>query len=630
MVPKKSKGKSRPSRGKKPQRPAEWPIENHGVIGDLRTVALVALDASLTFMCWPRFDSPSIFAAILDRERGGHFAIEPRLGADVRRRQLYLPDTNVLLTRFLSSEGLTEVTDFMPIDSDGTQAQRLVRIVHAVRGRQRIHVRCAPRFDYARAKHRVEERGKCVLVFHPSTGDALRLTSSHRLEADGKDGITSFVLEPGESATFMLSNDADDAAADCGLEGYGAKCFDDTVAYWRAWIGKSSYAGRWREIVHRSALVLKLLTSRETGAIVAAPTFGLPEAPGGERNWDYRYTWIRDAGFALYALMRLGYTDEAAAFMNWVAENSDAGHEGEAPLQVMYGIDGRTELVEETLPNLRGHGGARPVRIGNAAYDQLQLDIFGALLDAVYLSNKYNHPISYDGWMGVTKIVSWVADNWRQPDEGIWEFRGGRREFTHSRLMCWVAIDRAIRLAEKRSLPAPIHEWREARSAIHHDIFESFWNEERRAFVQSKGSTALDAATLLMPLLRFISPTDPRWLSTLDAIGRELTDDCLVRRYDVEVSADVDGLDGEEGAFTACSFWYVECLARAGRVQEARLLFEKMLGFANHLGLYSEELGKAGEHLGNFPQVLTHLALVSAAYALDRELSGKPLGAWTR
>ena len=604
---------------------AEQPIENHGIVGDLRTVALVALDATIDFMCWPRFDAPSIFAALLDHERGGQFSITPELGPDVRYRQLYLPDTNVLITRFLSREGLVEVTDLMPIDG----CQRLVRIVHVVRGKVRLAMRCAPRFDYARAKHEVTAIDANALKFSPASGVPMRLGATVPLAVEGRDGVARFSLSAGKTATFMLDS-FEEEDIECGLEGYSARCFDETVAYWRAWIAKSTYRGRWRETVHRSALVLKLLTSRDTGAIVAAPTFSLPETPGGERNWDYRYTWIRDSGFALYALMRLGYTEEAEAFMKWVGRQSQSSDDGGPPLRVMYAIDGGTDLEEQTLPHLRGHGGASPVRIGNGAFDQLQLDIFGALLDAVYLSNKYGEPISYDDWTSVSRIVCWVCENWEQPDEGIWEFRGGRRDFVHSRLMCWVAIDRAIRLADKRSLPAPIASWRAARSAIHQDIFASFWNEEEQAFVQAKGSRALDAATLLMPLLRFISPTDPRWLSTLDAIGTKLTEDCLVRRYDVEASADVDALKGEEGSFTACSFWYVECLARAGRVNEARLMFEKMLGFANHLGLFAEELGNAGEHLGNFPQVLTHLALISAAHALDRELTGKPRGAWTR
>ena len=601
----------------------DTPIENHGVVGDLATVALVTLDGTVDFLCWGTFDAPTVFASLLGGQEAGFFAIAPDL-AGARKKQIYLPDTNVLVTRFLSQQAVAEVTDLMPV---GEGRQRLVRIVRVIRGEATFQVRCAPRFDYARSKHDIEERENGTIAFLPETGPALRLLSTAKLKVEGRDVVTSFTLKKGEEHTFVIEDH--DGEPPCNLEGYGKKTFDATVAYWRAWMERSTYRGRWREMVNRSALILKLLTSQKHGAIIAAPTFGLPEAPGGERNWDYRYTWIRDAGFTLYAFMRLGYTEEAERFMEWVGERVQDDCAGD-PLQVMYGIDGTKELTELTLDHLEGYGGATPVRIGNAAYDQLQLDIYGALMDAIYLSNKYGQPISYQGWKNVISLVDWVCKSWNQPDEGIWEFRGGRRHFLHSRLMCWVAIDRAMRLAIKRSLPAPIKEWHDARDAIHADIHENFFDEELGSFVQSRGVKDLDASCLLMPLLRFISPVDPRWLSTLDAIGKHLTEDALVRRYDVEASAEVDALRGEEGRFVACSFWYVECLARAGRVDDARLFFEKVIGFANHLGLFSEELGLSGEHLGNFPQALTHLALISAAYTLDRELSGGKRESWQR
>ncbi|HEX8388050.1 MAG TPA: glycoside hydrolase family 15 protein [Sphingomonas sp.] len=602
------------------------PIEDYGVVGDLRTAALVGLDGSIDFLCWPRFDAPTVFARLLDMEKGGSFRLAPEMGPGARAKQLYLPETNVLVTRFLSADGVAEVTDVMPMTGDHG---RVVRIAHAVRGKIEFAMRCAPRFDYARAPHRTELHDGAAL-FRPEKGEAMRLIATAPLEVDGVDAVARFTLKPGESATFLLEGDHGDALP-CGLDGYGARCFGETVAYWRGWAQQSKYKGRWREMVMRSALALKLLTSRDTGAIVAAPTFGLPEAIGGPRNWDYRYTWIRDAGFTLYALMRLGYTGEATDFMRWVQARVDEGPR-DGTLQVMYGVDGRIDLTESELPHLAGYRGSKPVRIGNGAYDQLQLDIYGALMDAVYLANKYGEPISYDGWVNVCATVDWVCEHWADPDEGIWEFRGGRREFLHSRLMCWVTVDRAIRLASKRSLPAPFPRWVETRNALHHDIFHNFWDEEMGAFVQFKGAKALDAACLLMPLVKFIGPTDPRWLRTLDAVGRELAEDSLVRRYrtDAEASARVDALAGVEGSFTTCSFWYIECLARAGRLDEAQLLFEKMLGYANHLGLYAEELGPAGEHLGNFPQALTHLALISAAFALDRELDGGRRGGWER
>jgi GH15 family glucan-1,4-alpha-glucosidase len=352
--------------------------------------------------------------------------------------------------------------------------------------------------------------------------------------------------------------------------------------------------------------------------MVAAPTFGLPEDLGGVRNWDYRYTWIRDASFTLYGLIRLGYTGEAAAFMQWIEARCDE-LEPDGSLQIMYGIDGRHELTEHELSHLDGYRNSRPVRVGNGAYDQLQLDIYGELMDSVYLYNKYGAPISYDLWRNLVRLIDWVCDNWRRKDEGIWEVRGGQKEFLYSRLLCWVAIDRGVRLALKRSFPAPLSRWLEMRDEIYLEIQNGFWNDKIGAFVQHKGGEALDASALLMPLVKFVSPVDPRWLSTLRAIEDRLVEDSLVYRYRVGRAAD-DGLQGEEGTFNMCSFWFVECLSRAGELDKARLYLEKMFGYANHLGLYGEELGRSGETLGNFPQAFTHLALISAATDLNRRL----------
>jgi GH15 family glucan-1,4-alpha-glucosidase len=592
------------------------PIEDHGVIGDLHTVALVGMDGAIDFLCFPHFDSPSVFAGLLDREKGGIFKVAPVLG-DVSTKQLYLPESTVLITRFLSDAGVAEVSDFMPIFERG-HAHDIVRRAKTVRGEVRFRMTCAPRFDYGRATHRVERREGEVLFFSEGADrTALRLRTEVPVEIRDGDAVAEFTLRAGQTAAFVLENAAGESPSS-GAD-YVAESFKDTMNFWRRWNRRSSYMGRWRETVQRSAMTLKLLTSRPHGSIVASPTFGLPETLGGERNWDYRFTWVRDASFTLYALIRLGYTEEAGAFMRWIEDRcADLGADGS--LQIMYGIDGRRTLTEETLDHFGGYRGSRPVRIGNAAYGQKQLDIYGELMDSVYMYDKFGEPISYDLWKNLTRLIEWVTKHWHEADEGIWEVRGGQREFLYSRLMCWVALDRGIRLAQKRSFPAPLHRWHEVRNEIYTEIFEQFWDPGLKAFVQYKGARSLDAATLLMPLVRFIGWTDPRWLSTLDAIGRELVEDSLVYRYRTDRAA-ADGLEGEEGTFSMCTFWYVEALARAGDLQKARLYFEKMLGYANHVGLYAEELGPRGEHLGNFPQAFTHLGLISAAFQLDRQMS---------
>jgi GH15 family glucan-1,4-alpha-glucosidase len=590
------------------------PIENYGVVGDLHTVALVGMDGSVDFLCFPDFDSPTIFAALLDDQKGGRFRIAPVFD-DAHRKQLYLPDSNVLLSRFLSAEGVAEISDFMPV-ATADSARALVRHAKTVRGEVRYRLLCAPRFDYARASHRIELRDREAL-FIPEAGgqSAMRLRADVPLRIEGDAVGAEFTLRAEESAGFILEEATMDSPSVAPR--FIPESFKATLNFWRRWVARSTYQGRWREIVNRSALVLKLLISPPYGSLVAAPTFGLPEVVGGERNWDYRYTWIRDASFTIYALIRLGYTEEAVAFVRWIeARCNELNPDGS--LQVVYGIDGRHDLEEQLLPHLEGYRQSSPVRIGNAASKQLQLDIYGELIDSVYLSDKYAEPISSVLWEDVSRLVDWVCDHWREPDEGIWEVRGGRKEFLYSRVLCWVAVDRAVRLAQKRSFPAPLGRWYGIRDEIYRDVFEHFWDPERKTFVQHKGSRAMGAASLIMPLVRFISPTDPRWLSTLQAIEEDLVSDSLVYRYNVVQAP--NGLGGSEGTFNLCSFWYVECLSRAGDLEKARFFFEKMLGYANHLGLYAEQLGPRGEHLGNFPQALTHLALISAAYDLDRRL----------
>jgi len=594
------------------------PIENYGIIGDLRTIALAGMDGSIDFLCLPRVDSPSVFARLLDHEHGGYFRISPILG-EAQQKQIYVSDTNVLLTRFLSESGVAEISDLMPL-LDPAQPSMLVRRAKTVRGNLEFEMVCHPAFDYARANHKVEIRDDGIL-FISDDGVVLRLRTQKSVKIENGAACTRFRLSAGETAVFILEYVDPDKESQAGTPNFVPRAFKDTVNFWHSWISQSKYEGLWREVVNRSALTLKLLTSRDYGSIVAAPTFGLPETIGGERNWDYRYTWIRDASFTLYSLIRLGYTSEMAAFMKWLGDRCNDIETG-GSLQVMYGIDGRTDLEEEMLTHLTGYRDSTPVRIGNGAAKQLQLDIYGELMDSVYLYNKYGEAISHDFWNHLVPLVNYISEAWNQPDEGIWEVRGGRQHFLFSRLMSWVAIDRGVRLAQNRSFPAPLDAWIRVRDEIYGDIFSNFWDDKVGAFVQHLGTDALDASSLLMPLFRFISPTDPRWQSHLNAVERELVSDSLVYRYSVD-SAAPDGLSGDEGTFSICSFWYVECLSRAGEVNKARFYFDKMLGYANHLGLYAEEIGPRGEQLGNFPQAFTHLALISAADDIDRRVTRK-------
>jgi GH15 family glucan-1,4-alpha-glucosidase len=590
------------------------PIADHGLIGDLQTAALVTTDGTVDWFCCPRFDSPSVFASLLDDRKGGHFALHAV--DDCVTKQMYLPDTAVLVTRFLSSKGVAEVIDFMPIDNPGivTDHHRLARAVRGIRGELEFEASVQPRFDYGRESHKTQVNGTDAVFEAPSL--TLHLTGTIPLEEHNGDVRSRFTVRAGDFTGVVLES------AQKSEIGHGEmiQVFSDTVEYWKSWLHNSTYRGRWREAVARSAMTLKLMTYAPTGALVAAPTAGLPEQVGGERNWDYRFTWVRDASFSVYALLGLGFTEEAAAFCIWMRNTMEQSAEadGASPMRLMYRVDGSSDLDEEILDHFEGYRGSAPVRIGNGAADQLQLDIYGEAMDSIRFADRAVFAVGDRGWSDIARLIDWLCEHWDQPDEGIWETRGGRKGFTYSRLMEWVAFDRAIRMAIDHGKPADIERWRKERDEIYRWIQTKGWNESMQAYVQHEGSDVLDASLLLMPLIGFVSPSDEKWQSTLRAMDKVLVSDSLVYRYDPKASP--DGLQGSEGTFSLCTFFYVDALARSGRLEEARLVFEKMLTYANHVGLFAEEIGLTGEQLGNFPQAFTHLALINAAMNLDYQL----------
>jgi GH15 family glucan-1,4-alpha-glucosidase len=592
------------------------PIEGHGLIGDLQTAALVAQDGTIDWFCAPRFDSPSVFAGLLDQKVGGYCRLRPERD-DFVARQLYLPGTAILITRFMSPEGVGELIDFMPVTgAEPTDVHRIVRIMRVVRGRARYVFECRPGFDYARAEHEVIRHPAGVEARSPAARLTFNMAHETTLrDLQVEDGTIRVVVdaEEGDDGALILETGSDAAPRMVSREEIW-QLYAQTRDFWRGWVGRSTYRGRWREQVERSAITLKLMTYAPSGALIAAPTAGLPEQVGGERNWDYRYTWIRDASFSVHALLSLGYRDEAEAFMRWLRERIDTLAAPASP-PIMFRVDGSTELTEESLPHLEGYRGSNPVRIGNDANGQLQLDIFGEALDAILRTARAGLRPAYEGWQAVASQVDWLCEHWDQPDDGIWESRSGRRHHVYGRVMSWVAFDRAIRLARDIGLPADLPRWTQARDDVYREVMTRGWDPDGGTFVQHYDTHVVDAALLYMPLVGFISPTDPRWLSTLDAIDRHLVSDSLVYRYDPLLSP--DGLAGAEGTFSMCTFWYVDALARSGRLDDARLTFEKMLTYSNHLGLYSEEIGPSGEQLGNFPQAFSHLALINAAIRLD-------------
>jgi GH15 family glucan-1,4-alpha-glucosidase len=599
-------------------------IADHGLIGDLQTSALVASDGSVDWFCAPRFDSPSIFGALLDHERGGRFRIRPH-GSSFATTQLYFPETAILITRFMTEDGVGEVSDFMPVaGAQVTDRHQLVRMVRCVRGQMSFELEVAPRFDYGRASHEMKATDDGAVFTSEGMTMALHVVrepGDERLGSvvgGGNDLRGTLTLQAGQVRGAILETGSAGPPRRVS-PGEVERMFEETARFWRSWLAQSTYTGRWRESLERSAITLKLMTYAPTGGLVAAPTMGLPEQVGGERNWDYRYTWVRDASFSVYALLGMGFREEAAAFSMWLRDRvAERAGSDTGPLNIMYRVDGSSDLKEEALEHWEGYRGSHPVRLGNGAAGQLQLDIYGEAMDSVYLADAGGLLVGHRGWLAIRELLDWLCENWDQPEEGIWETRGGRKSFTYGRLMSWVALDRGLRLATERGRPAPVERWTTERDRIYDQIMERGWNTERQAFVQQYDDRVLDSSLLRMARVGFVSPYDPMWASTLDAMREELVTDSLVYRYDP--SASPDGLRGSEGTFSLCTFAYVDALAGAGRLDEARLVFEKMLTYSNHLGLFAEEIGLTGEQLGNFPQAFTHLSLITAGMSLDAAL----------
>ncbi|CAN5738750.1 glycoside hydrolase family 15 protein [soil metagenome] len=589
------------------------PISAYGVIGDTRTAALVGQDGSIDWFCCPRFDSPSVFGALLDDERGGRFRVQPV--GEYTSQQRYFPLTNILVTSFHlhNGTGALEVLDFMP-SVDGAVPligpHEIHRRVRGLHGRVEVEAVYAPRFDYARADTQLRRTGYGVCA--TGAGESLTLVSTSidawQIDAASSSARVVFEVDPSEDRWLVLRW-GDEQAEPVEVTTSQRK-LQETASHWNEWAGRLSYNGLYRAEVERSALALKLLFYEPTGAVVAAATTSLPEDIGGSRNWDYRFCWLRDAAFTLSAFNIVGLHEEARRFMqylHWIAGKSDG------PLQIMYGVGGELELEEEELGHLSGYRDSKPVRIGNAAHSQLQLDIYGELLAAVALWHQ-EHLVDQQFWTLLVEIVDWVADNWRTPDSSIWEIRAEPRHYVYSKVMCWVALDRAIRMADGLGAPPTIERWKAERDAIHAEVLERGWNEERQTFVQSYDSTALDAANLLIGVYGFLPGDDPRMKGTIAATLRELTRDGMVYRYLSE-----DGLPGQEGVFSLCTFWLADALVLAGDVAAGERVFRRMLRFANPLGLYSEQIDpQTGDFLGNFPQAFTHIALINTARLLER------------
>jgi GH15 family glucan-1,4-alpha-glucosidase len=589
-------------------------ISAYGLIGDMRTAALVGLDGAIDWCCLPRFDSGSIFGALLDPARGGTWFVRPI--APWTSTQRYLPRTNVLETTFTTADGATiAVTDFMPVTADGRPYGRYPEIhrrIRGLRGRTALSIGFMPRFEYASRATRLEVMG-AGLFATDRTDQVLTLASARPFTwtVEQSTATTTFDIEKGDERWLVLRYDDDDVYPADKYE--SAEKLEVTEAYWQQWAARVNYDGPHRSMVKRSALLLKLLTYAESGAIIAAPTTSVPETLGGSRNWDYRFVWLRDAAFTLAALNAVDHHAEADAFMRFLKRV--CRHEGGGHLQIMYGIDGRRDLIERQLEHLSGYRNSPPVRVGNGAAGQLQLDVYGEVMETADLWRRH-HPMTEGTWRVLRGLVDWVSGHWHLPDSSIWEVRGEARHYVFSKVMSWVAMDRGIAMAEELGLDGDLGSWKAQRDILRAEIMDRGWSGAKQSFVQAYDTDALDAAALAIPMVRFLPWDHPRVKSTVRAVARELTsaDGELVYRY-----RSPDGLEGEEGAFSICTFWLAHALAMTGEPERAERLVQRMLRHANHVGLFSEEIDPhSGEFLGNFPQAFTHIALINCAVALHR------------
>ena len=583
------------------------PIEGYGVIGDTHTAALVGANGSIDWLCLPRFDSEACFASLLGDEKNGYWKISPS-GSLRRSSRRYHMDTLVLETEFETETGSVVITDCMPIREDHPQ---VVRVVRGVSGTVDMRMDLVIRFGYGSLVPWVRRMGSLLVAV--AGPNALALWTPVETKGADMTTVAEFTVVAGQTTPFVLtwfpSNEDPPRPVDARY------AIEDTEMWWQDWSADFEFDGPWRDAVLRSLITLKALTYHPTGGIVAAATTSLPETVGGVRNWDYRYCWLRDATLTLTALLQGGFHEEALDWRDWLLR-AVAGDPEE--MQIMYGPAGERRLDEWEADWLGGYEGSKPVRIGNAASGQFQLDVYGEVLDALYLGCSLGDPLNLSAWDFQKVLIDFVSRCWTDPDDGIWEVRGPRRHFTHSKVMAWVAVDRAIRTAEQQGLEGPLEDWKKLRDTMHAEILDKGYNERRGAFTQYYGSDDLDASLLMIPLVQFLPPDDRRVVSTVEAIQRELTEDGFVLRYNASAAHDVDGLEGHEGAFLACSFWMADCLHMIGRSDEATELFERLIGLRNDLGLLSEEYdARLGRQVGNFPQAFSHVSLVNTAYRLS-------------